>query len=200
MPTVHDPEALERAVRETGKLYVAKLPLKHGDITYEPSDPVPVDSTWGTVPELVANGYLSCVEVPANVLNHEGGDNQVQSLIEPTDEQIAELQAAIDQAKAEGYEEGWNAYEAATGAEGDGKGTDVAGTDDGASPEAVNEGGEQEDTAPETVKFDPHDHGVEEVLAYVAEHPDELDAIVAQEQAGKARKTLLQALATESEQ
>jgi trigger factor len=43
----------------------------------------------------------------------------------------------------------------------------------------------------ETAAFDPSAHTVDEVLAYIDEHPDELAAIVAAEAAGKARKTIL---------
>lgn len=42
--------------------------------------------------------------------------------------------------------------------------------------------------------FDPGDHTVAEVLAYVEEHPDQTDAIREAEQDGKARTTLLTAL------
>jgi hypothetical protein len=42
--------------------------------------------------------------------------------------------------------------------------------------------------------FDPGEHTVAEVEAYAAEHPDELDAIIAAESAGKNRSTLLTAL------
>ena len=42
--------------------------------------------------------------------------------------------------------------------------------------------------------YDPGAHTVAEVEAYVADHPDELDAITAAEEAGKARVTLLNAL------
>jgi hypothetical protein len=42
--------------------------------------------------------------------------------------------------------------------------------------------------------FDPADHTVAEVLAYVAEHPDTADTIRAAETAGRNRTTLLDAL------
>jgi len=42
--------------------------------------------------------------------------------------------------------------------------------------------------------FDPGDHTVAEVIAYAAEHPDQLDDIQAAETAGKARSTLLAGL------
>lgn len=45
-----------------------------------------------------------------------------------------------------------------------------------------------------TGPFDPADHTVPDVEAYVAAHPDELDRIVAAELAGKNRSTLLDAL------
>ena len=39
--------------------------------------------------------------------------------------------------------------------------------------------------------FDPSAHTVDDVAAYVAEHPDEHQAVLAAERAGKARVTLL---------
>jgi hypothetical protein len=42
--------------------------------------------------------------------------------------------------------------------------------------------------------FDPGAHTIAEVLAYVSEHPDEIDAIYGAELAGKARVTLLDKL------
>jgi hypothetical protein len=42
--------------------------------------------------------------------------------------------------------------------------------------------------------YDPGEHTVAEVLAYVAEHPDQADQVRAAEQDGKARTTLLDAL------
>ena len=39
--------------------------------------------------------------------------------------------------------------------------------------------------------YDPGDHTVAEVLAYVADHPEERDQVRAAEAAGKARTTLL---------
>lgn len=45
--------------------------------------------------------------------------------------------------------------------------------------------------------FDPDDHTVAEVEAYVADHPDERDDILAAERAGKNRSTLIAALETD---
>jgi hypothetical protein len=42
--------------------------------------------------------------------------------------------------------------------------------------------------------YDPGDHTVAEVIAYAAEHPDQLDDIEAAETSGKARSTLLAGL------
>ena len=42
--------------------------------------------------------------------------------------------------------------------------------------------------------FLPSDHTVADVLAYVEEHPDQLQSIYDAEQAGKARVTLLEQL------
>lgn len=39
--------------------------------------------------------------------------------------------------------------------------------------------------------YDPTAHGVEEVKAYLAEHPDEVEAVLEAERAGKARKGLI---------
>lgn len=42
--------------------------------------------------------------------------------------------------------------------------------------------------------YDPGEHNVDEVLAYAAEHPDEVDAIAAAEDAGKGRVGILDKL------
>ena len=39
--------------------------------------------------------------------------------------------------------------------------------------------------------YDPDDHTVNEVLDYVDDHPDEVDAVLAAERAGKNRTTLI---------
>jgi hypothetical protein len=45
--------------------------------------------------------------------------------------------------------------------------------------------------APEALAFDPGAHTVAKVLAYLIEHPEERDAVLAAEAAGKARKSIL---------
>jgi hypothetical protein len=47
---------------------------------------------------------------------------------------------------------------------------------------------------PPDESYDPGAHTVDEVLVYVAEHPDETDAVYAAEQAGKGRVTILDKL------
>lgn len=47
-------------------------------------------------------------------------------------------------------------------------------------------------TSPASV-YDPSAHVVADVVAYMAEHPDEADAIRAAEAAGKARKGIIEA-------
>jgi hypothetical protein len=55
-----------------------------------------------------------------------------------------------------------------------------------------------DDPGPEPPPFDPSEHSVEEVLAYLDKHEDadtrsaEFDRVLEAEQAGKARKTILQ--------
>jgi len=57
-----------------------------------------------------------------------------------------------------------------------------------------------EDAAPaapapaEAASFDPAEHNVKDVLAHVEAHPEDLAAVLAAEQAGKQRTTLLDAL------
>jgi hypothetical protein len=51
------------------------------------------------------------------------------------------------------------------------------------------------DPAAQGETFDPGAHTVDEVKTYAAAHPDELDAVYAAEQSGKARSTLLEWLA-----
>ena len=50
---------------------------------------------------------------------------------------------------------------------------------------------EEEDEDDEQSDFDPSDHGIPEVLAYLEENPDDRDAVLALERAGKARKGIL---------
>lgn len=47
--------------------------------------------------------------------------------------------------------------------------------------------------------FDPTEHTVEEVQAYLAEHPDQREAVLAAEKEGKARKTVVEAPAPSRE-
>lgn len=56
--------------------------------------------------------------------------------------------------------------------------------DDTAAPSSVAEG---------PPGFDPAGHKVDEVVAYMAENPDQAAAVRAAEAAGKARKTILEA-------
>lgn len=44
----------------------------------------------------------------------------------------------------------------------------------------------------EPESFDPAEHNIDDVQAYVADHADELDAILAAERDGKNRSTLLE--------
>jgi hypothetical protein len=48
--------------------------------------------------------------------------------------------------------------------------------------------------------FDPAEHNVDDVLAYVEENPDEREAVFDKEKEGKARVTLLEALGEEPEE
>ena len=50
---------------------------------------------------------------------------------------------------------------------------------------------EPQSAAPEAPAFDPGAHIVNAVREYLAEHPDERDAVLAAEAAGKARKSIL---------
>lgn len=45
--------------------------------------------------------------------------------------------------------------------------------------------------APAVSGFDPGEHSVAEVLAYLADNPDDAERVIAAEAAGKARKTIL---------
>jgi hypothetical protein len=51
-----------------------------------------------------------------------------------------------------------------------------------------------DDPDPQSQGFDPADHTVGDVEAYVDEHPDELGAVLDAERAGKNRVTLVEAL------
>ena len=45
---------------------------------------------------------------------------------------------------------------------------------------------------PETAAYDPAEHDVDAVNAHLAEHPEQVEAVLAAEQAGKARKGILE--------
>lgn len=47
--------------------------------------------------------------------------------------------------------------------------------------------GEEEIVTVDDTRFHPGDHKVEEVAAYVAEHPEDAARVIAEEKAGKAR-------------
>lgn len=51
---------------------------------------------------------------------------------------------------------------------------------------------------PPPEEYDPGQHTVADVLAYLEEHPDQRQAVLDAEEAGKARTTLLSALRVES--
>jgi hypothetical protein len=59
-------------------------------------------------------------------------------------------------------------------------------------PEEPEEG--EEEPVPEDEPYDPSAHTVDEVLAYAAEHPDEVEVIAAAEEAGKNRVGILDKL------
>lgn len=65
-----------------------------------------------------------------------------------------------------------------------------------ASSQDVEVSGEAPPVLPEGEEFDPADHTVDEVLAYIDEHPDELDDVLAAEEDGKNRVTLVDKLTT----
>lgn len=54
--------------------------------------------------------------------------------------------------------------------------------------------GLREATTPDVASFNPGSHNMTDVLTYVAEHPDEREAVLEAERAGKARVSLLSAL------
>jgi hypothetical protein len=60
--------------------------------------------------------------------------------------------------------------------------------DPGVEPAPVEESGKP---AKKSASFDPGEHTVVEVEEYLAKHPDETDAVLAAEKAGKARTTLV---------
>ena len=46
-------------------------------------------------------------------------------------------------------------------------------------------------SVPPAGPFDPHAHSVAEVLAYLADNPDERETVIALESQGRARKTII---------
>ncbi len=51
----------------------------------------------------------------------------------------------------------------------------------------------------EPAEFDPSDHNIDDVESYVEANPDELDAVLAAERAGKDRSTLIEWLEARQE-
>jgi hypothetical protein len=68
---------------------------------------------------------------------------------------------------------------------------DEADTPTDTPAEAPEPGDEPTEPIEVTEEFDPSDHTVAEVQAYLDEHPDETDAVLDRERAGKARTTLI---------
>lgn len=58
------------------------------------------------------------------------------------------------------------------------------------APLVTTEDGQDEIVEPEVEAYDPSAHNVEEVLAYLAENPDQRPAIILAEQQGKNRVTI----------
>ena len=58
-------------------------------------------------------------------------------------------------------------------------------------PVGVFDNGPDPQSEPAAGTFDPGDHTVADVEAYLAEHPDERDAVLDAERAGKARVSLV---------
>jgi hypothetical protein len=52
-------------------------------------------------------------------------------------------------------------------------------------------GAEPPPVRPPAARFDPGEHTVADVEAYIAKHPDQADAVLAAEKSGKARTTLV---------
>jgi len=67
----------------------------------------------------------------------------------------------------------------------------VGGTLGTSDDEVTEEDGDDTESDGADGSFDPSEHTVEDVVAYVEEHLDELDAVIAAETAGRNRKTLL---------
>lgn len=128
-----------------------------------------VDPNSGAAPQ--PGGYAG----PEGVLNGHGTPALTQFEAEASEEEVEALEETDDDTPSDDTE--------ADGGDADGDADADADGGDG-DDDAKGDDGE------EAVAYDPSEHSVKDVQAYLAENPDQHDAVIAAEQAGKNRSTL----------
>jgi hypothetical protein len=167
--------------------YIAQTELRHEDEIYSPGDDV---SHFAPLMPAI----FAAVSVGQVQLVHDGEPLPIRYEVRTNplvfgllQEDIVEAQAAPESAAKKPRE----AAEAPlTDADGQPEGSDPS-EGDGEPAEGGDPDGEAD--AP-SEGFDPSEHTVPEVIAYVEENPDELEAVYVAEGADKARSTLLSKL------
>lgn len=156
----------------TNERFVALRRLKHGPSYYLPGDLLPED--FGKVAHINLEALLSAGEIARAVTPTESASNPAED---------------------------------ATGADA-GEGAGSSSSEDNESNSTPDDGDDStnEDDAEESDPkvtpsgFNPSEHNAEEVVAYVEENPDDREAVIAAEEAGKARKTVLAQLRVDPSQ
>lgn len=195
MPTKEEQQALqdllEQCIEETGFMYVALLPLKHGKKVYRPGEAVPVAKSWeAAAHDLVESKYLTRVPIPKQALkaltydkdeDTNGAGEEESSNEEPQDQNGGQSEATPT--------------EIVTNPPLEPQDSTPPSTEDTASDD-VKELEDEDTSNGEEDSYDPSDHTAEDVVEYAEAHPDEVEAIIAAEKAGKGRKTIINGLAT----
>lgn len=149
--------------------YVALRELKHGDSTYQAGEQVPFEGTEHMLPALIDGGYLASIPGIISPSASAEGEGVVSE-----EDALAMLQDSEDD---EDHED-----------------TDDEDVDGDAEPDTEPDTNEE----PEVEAYDPGEPGrsVEDVIKHLEEHPEQTEAVMAAEAAGRGRKTLLAQLAT----
>jgi hypothetical protein len=171
--------------------YLAAVKLRHEGEDYQPGDDV------SHFAPLIPRVHAHIEAGRINLLDAGGNEVLPRPNLRMNPELWGHLQADVAEAQAQpesdaGSDPGQGDDSAPLP---DGDGEPAEGSD---APEGDADTGEAGDDAAdagegdaEAAAFDPADHTINEVLAYLEDHPDDLEAVIAAEGQGKARSTLL---------
>ena len=168
--------------------------LEEGTEVPDVHDPTPwqEEAAEETDADEVPSGALTGGEDPAP----NGGPDSTESTgtVDTTDtgaptpgEQVADQIEDVERVHETGEPLGPVSTDEPTEASG---GADATG-EDGVTVADTAAGDTAEDAGDSTTSFDPSEKSVAEVLAYIDEHPEEKDSVVAAEREGKGRTTIL---------